>query len=209
MYKPVSFKNLFGYIAIFAVGLVLVLTGEVVKAQDCPSQKYKRSSQTPIVKDMVNPSPSENDFELPMPCGGKLILRHVCIPVKSFLDDFQLNLGCEDCRRQGEGFMEAKRKAQISGAFTPEDLPEPWGVKLVEIAERGDGRCPAPDDDNPNALYYFIGKYEVSNWQWQTVMNDDCPGWDKPFKPDDPRPKTDISWFEAVEFTAGTAIPSS
>ena len=32
-------------------------------------------------------------------------------------------------------------------------------------------------------------------------MKDDCPGWDKPFTAEDPRPKTNISWFEAIEFT--------
>jgi formylglycine-generating enzyme required for sulfatase activity len=201
MHATVSFKYLLRFIGSFFIGFVLVLAGEFAMAQDCPSKKFKRSSQTPIVKDMVNPIPSEYDFELPMPCGGKLILRHVCTPAKSFLDDFQLNLGCENCRRQDEGYMEARRIAQISGAFTLEDLPESWRAKLIEFAEKGDGRCPVPDKDKPNALYYFIGKYEVSNWQWQTVMKDDCPGWDEPFKSDDPRPKTNISWFEAVDFT--------
>jgi formylglycine-generating enzyme required for sulfatase activity/polyhydroxyalkanoate synthesis regulator phasin len=200
-YAPVSFKYQLRHIGTFLIGLVLVLAGEFVAAQDCPSKKYKRSSQTPIVKDMVNPIPSEYDFELPMPCGGRLVLRHVCIPVESFLDDVQLNLGCENCRRKDQGFMEAKRIAQISGAFTPEDLPDSWRVKLIEAAKRGDGRCPVPDPENPNALYFFIGKYEISNWQWQTVMNNDCPGWDEPFKADDPRPKTNVSWFDAVDFT--------
>ena len=201
MYMSFSFKHLLTSIAMYSIGTVLALTGRPVMAQDCPSYKYKRSSQTPIVKDMVNPSPSENDFELPMPCGGKLILRHVCFPVKSFLDDYQLNLGCEDCRRQDEGFMEAKHVAKLAGAFTREDLPEPWRVKLIEIAKRGDGRCLASNGENSNTLYYFIGKYEITNWQYQTVMKDDCPGWDKPFTTEDPRPKTNISWFEAIEFT--------
>jgi hypothetical protein len=201
MYMPFSFKYLLTSIAMYSIGTVLALTGRPVMAQDCPSYKYKRSSQTPIVKDMVNPSPSENDFELPMPCGGKLILRHVCFPVKSFLDDYQINLGCEDCRRQDEGFMEAKHVAKLAGAFTREDLPEPWRVKLIEIAKRGDDRCLASNGENSNTLYYFIGKYEITNWQYQTVMKDDCPGWDKPFTTEDPRPKTNISWFEAIEFT--------
>ncbi len=177
------------------------MRGGAAPAQDCPSQKYKRSSQTPIVKDMVNPHPSEDDFELPMPCGGKLFLRHVCIPARSFLDDFQFNTGCEECRRKDEGFMEAKRTAAVAGAFTLEELPESWRAKLIELARKGDGLCPAPDDKNSKGLYYFIGKYEISNWQWQTVMADDCPGWDKAFTTEDPRPKTNISWFEAVEFT--------
>lgn len=201
MNVPDSLKNQLKFIACFFIGLVLVLSGEFVMAQDCPSQKYKRSSQTPIVKDMVNPSPSDYDFELPMPCGGRIILRHVCIPVRSLLDDFQLSLGCEDCRRQDEGYMEAKRTEQISGAFTLGDLPEAWRAKLIEFAEKGDGRCTISDREHPNTLYFFIGKYEVSNWQWQTVMNDECPGWDQPFKSDDPRPKANVSWFQAVEFT--------
>lgn len=201
MKAPFTFKYVRVVIAIFSIGTVVALTGGPAGAQDCPSYAYKRSSQTPIVKDMVNPSPSEKDFELPMPCGGKLILRHVCFPAKSFFDDFRLNLGCEDCRRQDEGFMEAKRIAKLTGAFTKEELPEPWRAKLTEIAQSGNHYCPAPDDESSKALYYFIGKYEITNWQYQTVMNDDCPGWDKPFTTEDPRPITNISWFEAIEFT--------
>jgi hypothetical protein len=196
-----SLKNQLIFIGSLLIALVLVFSGEFAMAQDCPSTKYKRSSQTPIIKDMVNPIPSDYDFELPMPCGGRIILRHVCIPVNSLLDDFQLSLGCDDCRRQDEGYMEARRTEQISGAFTLGDLPELWRAKLVEIAERGDGRCTISDTDHPNLLYFFIGKYEVSNWQWQTVMKDECPGWDQPFKSDDPRPKANVSWFKAVEFT--------
>ena len=195
------FERLLSFAAMAALGMVLTLVGGFALAQDCPSQKYKRTSQTPIVKDMVNPHPSEYDFELPMPCGGKLFLRHVCIPARSYLDDFQFDMGCEECRRKDEGFMEAKHTAAIAGAFTLEELPEAWRAKLVELGRKGDGLCPAPGDKSLKALYYFIGKYEISNWQWQTVMADDCPGWDKAFTTEDPRPKTNISWFEAMEFT--------
>ena len=201
MTRPYLFRRLLSFVAPAAIGMVLILAAGFAPAQDCPSQNYKRSSQTPIVKDMVNPHPSEYDFELSMPCGGKLFLRHVCIPARSFLDDFQFNMGCEECRRKDEGFMETKRIAAVAGAFTLEELPESWRAKLVELARRGDGLCPAPDDKSSKGLYYFIGKYEISNWQWQTVMADDCPGWDKAFTTEDPRPKTNISWFEAVEFT--------
>jgi formylglycine-generating enzyme required for sulfatase activity len=201
MTRPYLFERLLSFAAMAAIGMVLTLAGGFAQAQDCPSQKYKRSSQTPIVKDMVNPHPDEYDFELPMPCGGKLFLRHVCIPARSFLDDFQFDMGCEECRRKDEGFMEAKRATAVAGAFTLEELPEAWRAKLVELGQRGDGLCPATDDKSSMALYYFIGKYEISNWQWQTVMADDCPGWDKAFTTEDPRPKTNISWFEAMEFT--------
>lgn len=112
---------------------------------------------------MVNPNPSAGDFELPMPCGGKIVLRHVCIPVRSLLDDVELTLGCDECRRQDEGYMEAERQAHLSGAFTVGDLPETWRNRLVEIAEKGDGRCSVANREHPNVLYFFIGKYEVSN----------------------------------------------
>ena len=86
MSRPFFYKRLLIFSAIATIGLVLAVASGVALAQDCPSQKYKRSSQTPIVKDMVNPHPDEYDFELPMPCGGKMFLRHVCIPARSFLD---------------------------------------------------------------------------------------------------------------------------
>ena len=189
------------FLRTLALAISVVCCAAPAAAQDCPAQKYKRSSQTPIVRDMVNPSPALDDFELPMPCGGKLILRHVCMPAYTFLDDIQVPLGCDGCRRQDEGFMEQRRPAALAGTFTLEDLPESWRSRLIELSLSGDGGCPVPDDANPQALYYFIGKYEVTSWQWQTVMGGDCPGWDKPFTSEDPRPKTNISWFDAVDFT--------
>jgi len=171
------------------------------RAQECPEPETKRLSLTPIIRDMVNPTPSDKDFELPMPCGGKLILRHVCVPAKNYLSDEQLNLGCENCGRPDQGFMDAKHIETIAGAFALEDLPESWQLKLRDMARRGDGRCPDPDGQGSSANYYFIGKYEVSTFQWKAIMNNECPGWDVRFTSDDPRPITDISWFEAVEFT--------
>ncbi|MGD8210690.1 MAG: hypothetical protein PVF32_12585, partial [Desulfobacterales bacterium] len=72
MTKPFLLNYLFVYMMMAVIGMVPNFAGGAALAQDCPSQKYKRTSQTPIVKDMVNPHPSEDDFELPMPCGGKL-----------------------------------------------------------------------------------------------------------------------------------------
>ncbi len=97
--------------------------------------------------------------------------------------------------------MEGKRWSAVSGPFTLEDLPAAWRVKLENAIANGDGRCPEPGDTNLSAFYYFIGKYEVTYSQWKAVMNDVCFGPDSWFFADDARPKTDISWFEAVEFT--------
>ena len=186
---------------VLAVGLTLLRPAPTALAQECPAPETKRLSLTPIIRDMVNPTPSDSDFELPMPCGGKMILRHVCVPAKNYLSDEQLNLGCVNCGRPDQGFMEGKHVESIAGAFTLEDLPESWRGKLRDLARQGDGRCPGPDEEGAGAYYYFIGKYEVATFQWKAIMDTECPGWDVRYTSDDPRPITDISWFEAVDFT--------
>jgi formylglycine-generating enzyme required for sulfatase activity len=196
-----AIKNLHRPLITLMMGLILAIWAWPASAQECPSPQSQRLSQTPIIRDMVNPTPSVTDFELPMPCGGKMILRPVCVSAKYYLGDQQLSLGCENCGRPDQGFMEGKRIAALAGVFTLEDLPQSWRAKLSDLARRGDGRCPRPDDRKLKAFYYFIGKYEISTFQWKAIMDGDCPGWDVRFTSDDPRPKTDISWFEAVEFT--------
>jgi hypothetical protein len=196
-----TITNLRRPLTILMMGLILAISAWPASAQECPSPQSQRLSQTPIIRDMVNPTPAETDFELPMPCGGKIILRPVCVAAKYYLGDQQVSLGCQNCGRPDQGFMEAKRIAALAGVFTLADLPQSWRAKLSDLARRGDGRCPRPDDRMLKAFYYFIGKYEISTFQWKAIMDGVCPGWDVRFTSDDPRPKTDISWFEAVEFT--------
>jgi len=194
-------RSLFFSAAALVLSLTLALGLRPASAQQCPSLNTKRLSQTPIVRDMVNPTPLEGDFELPMPCGGKLILRSVCVPARSYLGDQQLQLGCESCGRPDQGFMEGKRIATLAGAFTRQDLPGPWQAQLRDLSRGANGRCSRPDDKQSLNFYYFIGKYEISTFQWKAIMDGVCPGWDIRFTSDDPRPKTNVSWFEAVEFT--------
>jgi hypothetical protein len=136
-----------------------------------------------------------------MPCGGKMILRPVCIPAADYLSDRQLRLGCENCGRPDQGFMESKRIASLSGAFAIDDLPDTWRQHLDNLNQSANLSCPRSTDENSQAFYYFIGKYEISVFQWKAIMDGVCPGWDVRFTSDDPRPKTNVSWFEAVAFT--------
>jgi hypothetical protein len=94
-----------------------------------------------------------------------------------------------------------RRKASVSGPFTIEDLPEQWQLGLYKAARGGDGTCPDPNESEQTGFYYFIAKYEISNLQWNVVMDAVCPDTTAGLTADDPRPKTDISWFEAVTFT--------
>jgi hypothetical protein len=182
------------------VSLVLVMHVPALLAQDCLSEQVALNSPD-SVSAAVNPNPSQTDFSLPMPCGGEMILRHVCVPAEGYFADLAFEMGCKDCGRLKNSFMEGKRWSAVSGPFTLADLPAAWRLKLENAIANGDGRCPAPGDTNISAFYYFIGKYEVTNFQWKAVMNAACSGTASPFSADDPRPKTDISWFEAVEFT--------
>ncbi len=59
----------------------------------------------------------------------------------------------------------------------------------------GDAGCETTEKPAHNVTLsdYYIGKYEVTNAQWQAVMNDGTAG--------DRKPKTNITWYEAIEFT--------
>ena len=172
-----------------------------VPAQERDAQQRRFSPRLPSLQAANNPKPLFDDFELPMPCGGKLVLRHICVPSSSYFEDLPLNLGCDNCGRQDQGFMEGKRTATVLGPFTLADLPRKWRVRLAAMGRKGDGRCPSPGDGDKMGFYYFIGKYEISTLQWKAVMEDQCWEPDEPITGDDPRPKTEVSWYEVLDFT--------
>ena len=183
------------------MAVLLVLLATPLAAMDCPDSQRTLRRLTPTLARAVNPNPAELDITLPMPCGARLVLRHVCVAAQGFFGDLRLDLGCTDCGREGLGFMEGRRKASVSGPFTIEDLPEQWQIGLYQAARGGDGTCPDPNDEGSNGFYYFIAKYEISNLQWEVVMDPTCPDATEGLTAADPRPKTDVSWFEAVTFT--------
>ncbi len=183
------------------VAILLVLLATPLAAMDCPEPQRTLQRLTPTLARAVNPNPDEMDITLPMPCGARLVLRHVCVAAQGFFGDLRLDLGCSDCGREGLGFMEGRRKASVSGPFTIEDLPEQWQLGLYKAARGGEGTCPDPNEAEQTGFYYFIAKYEISNLQWDVVMDAACPDTNAGLTAADPRPKTDISWFDAVMFT--------
>jgi hypothetical protein len=183
------------------LAILLVLLATPLMAMDCPEQQRTLQRLTPTLALAVNPNPDEMDIILPMPCGARLVLRHVCVAAQGFFGDLRLELGCSDCGREGLGFMEGRRKSSVSGSFTIEDLPEQWQIGLFKSARGGDGTCPDPNEEGRTGFYYFIAKYEISTLQWDVVMDAACPDTTAGLTAADPRPKTDISWFDAVTFT--------
>ena len=200
-----SVKFRLRFLLLSAIGTIVILGlsagSQPLYAWDCVSGQNTIAPRMPSLAAAVNPNPSEADIELPMPCGGKLILHHVCAPAQGYFGDLRLDLGCKDCGRRNQSFMEGKHGKGISGPFTLGDMPDSWRLKLMQLADSGDGLCPSANDSANTGFYYFISKYEISNFQWKAVMEEGCRGADGQFSADDPRPKIGISWYEAVEFT--------
>jgi len=134
-----------------------------------------------------NPWPDPEDLILPMPCNGQLALRAVAIPVKTgILDDLKFPMGINDITNADRNIYERRFEGNVSAPFTLRDLPEAWRKKVQQ---------------KPNAdkfFYFFIGKYEISTWQWRLVMEDSCPTGNPAVA--DLRPKTNISWYDMQKF---------
>ena len=134
-----------------------------------------------------NPWPEPDDLILPMPCNGQLALRAVTIPMNietGIIDDLQFPMGIHEASAERK-LYEHRFEGNISAPFLLNDLPEAWRKKL----------------QNPNAdkyFYYFIGKYEISAWQWRLIMEEACPAGDP--SEADLRPKTNISWYDMQQF---------
>lgn len=139
------------------------------------------------VEDATNPRPATGDLLLPMPCGAFMVFRAVGVQASGFLDDIETLFGCDECDRQDRDYYERRYSSAVSGPFSASDLPEQWRDSL-------------PQAESGNYYFYLIGKYEVSAFQWKAVMEGWCPSADAPLHPEDAKPKTDVSWFDSVDF---------
>ena len=145
------------------------------------------STQRNIAPDRSwNPWPEPDDIILPMPCNGQLALRAAAVPVKTgILDDLKFPMGIINSDNADRDIYERRFEGSVSAPFTLRDLPPVWRKALQQ----------------PNAdkfFYYFIGKYEISTWQWRLVMEDSCPTGN--LAEADLRPKTGISWYDIQRF---------
>ena len=115
-----------------------------------------------------NPKPLDDDVVLALPCDGAMTFRKVLVPGAKPLDDFGVTLGAEESNQR---HLEQAHPAHIAGSFT--------------AAAPATGR------------YYLMGKYEVTELQYQAVMQETCP------KPAMKLmlPKTALSWFDAMQFS--------
>ena len=134
--------------------------------------------------DAVNPKPSDTDIILPMPCGLSMVFKLVAVPAKGLLWDMPMRPGVDDSAHQDRAYYDRRFNTALSGTFTLDDLPAAW-------------RKLAPQGQN---YFYLVAKYEVTSLQWRAIMENTCPNTAQPGA-DAARPATDISWYDAVDFT--------
>lgn len=136
-----------------------------------------------------NPLPYADDITLPLPCNGQMTLRAVAVPAKGLLYDKKVVMGVHSSNNERDMYERAYED-HISGPFTSRDLPQDWRQKLQ-----------TPNQSSDNLYYYFLGKYEVSQWQWQAVMegiDGKCPT--GPLTEELARPVSNITWLQVQEF---------
>lgn len=114
----------------------------------------------------TNPAAKPDDVVLPMPCGGAMAFRRVNIPSTDALDDRRVQLGNPEARF---AYAENTRSDYVGGGFV--------------------------DSKVKNQRYYLIGKYEVTQLQYD-ALSGTCPA----LKEEGRLPKTGVTWSEAVYF---------
>lgn len=175
----------------------------------------------PVSDPLFNPQALEDDLELPLPCGGKMVFRYVYVLGKGLFDDRGFNLGyvfSEGESGYRQAFLAGNRNGFVSGQFLLEDLPPAWRDTLGKALNR----TGSPSQGELRPVLYFIGKYEVTDWQYRLVMSQAdsvsaVPAATAPAAtggsnagapcPTDSGamnqrlPKVNLSWFEALQFT--------
>lgn len=117
-----------------------------------------------------NPVPMEDDILLPMPCEGTMVFRRVETNLIANDDNASFadkGIWLGWSGARDSAFREAEWKSYVSGGLT---------------------------DDA--ARYFLIGKYEVTQDQYNAVMTGDCDSDDIDFG----APQFGITWFDAVQF---------
>jgi hypothetical protein len=142
-------------------------------------------------KAAYNPKETKGDIELPMPDGMKMVMRAVPVECGDYLHDKRINLGMRNTVKEREKY-DSSFTSYLGSSIKYEDLPKDWQNK---VDFKG----------NKNYCYYFIGKYELSNGQWTSIMGKspecmDTANGDDKYYCQPQYPKTKISWYDIQEF---------
>lgn len=155
-----------------------------------------------------NPKPMADDVSLPLPCEGEMVFRYVYVLARGTLDDREVNLGypfSEGDPGYQQSFISGYRRDYINGQFVLDDLTPDWRTRI-------EPNLPKAEADNLlKPMFYFVGKYEVTQRQYDLVMaqaaalegQGEPPACEPPATGMQARlPKVKLSRLEAERFTA-------
>jgi formylglycine-generating enzyme required for sulfatase activity len=114
-----------------------------------------------------NPKPLPDDLSLPLPCEGELVFRYVYVLAKGTLDDREVNLGypfSDGDPGYRQSFISGYRRDYINGQFVLNDLPADWQARIAPALPKSGA------DTLLKPMFYFVGKYEVTERQYALVM---------------------------------------
>ncbi|WP_439242921.1 formylglycine-generating enzyme family protein [Lonepinella sp. BR2474] len=126
------------------------------------------SSQAAWETKFFDPKELPDTVILPMPCEGAMAFRVVKTGTQKPLDDKAVVLGSD---KQEDAYAEHATPNYIAGSFG--------------------------DEDGKAERYFLMGKYEVTQLQYDAVMKDTCPTPSMKLR----MPVTEVSWFDAVQFS--------
>jgi formylglycine-generating enzyme required for sulfatase activity len=155
-------------------GHALALGVLCLGAVSWPAWGQKKPQSTPapapasVPREMWNPQPGADDLVLPMPCGGSMAFRRIDVPAGNPLDDRRVELGSYEERF---AWVENTRREWVAGGFT--------------------------DTRTPSLRYYWLGKYEVTRFQF-AALGANCPAADGEGR----LPKVDVTWAETAAFAS-------
>jgi len=91
----------------------------------------------------------------------------------------------------------------LTSSQKPLDMVYVKGGTYKRGCSTGDNACEATEKPQHNVTLsdYYIGKYEVTNAQWKAVMKDNTTA--------DNKPKTSITWYDAIAFTCSLSVATN
>ncbi|PAU59144.1 formylglycine-generating enzyme family protein [Pseudomonas indica] len=155
-----------------------------------------------------NPKPMADDLSLPLPCDGEMVFRYVYILARGALDDREVSLGypfSEGETGYQQSFISGYRRDYINGQFVLDDLPTDWRPRIEPNLPKVEA------DTLLKPMFYFVGKYEVTQRQYDLVMaqapalegQGESPACEPPATGMQARlPKVKLSRLEAERFTS-------
>ena len=164
--------------------LLLILLTLVLPAPEAQAALKRREEVS--LADTWNPKPDGADVVLPMPGDIGMVFRVVAVHANGFLWSQNLDMGIADSNDPSRSYYDSSYRTTLSAPFSALDVPASWKKSL-------------PANADGNFYYYLIAKYEVTRLQWRVIMEGNADL--SKLTPDDAKPMTDISWYEAMTFT--------